>query len=78
MAIDNHKKAIEMEPNNSINYHNVGAALFRMENYEQAKEYFEQAVDKNNKEALSHSWLGDCYKQLGDKKMAVTCYSRAY
>jgi len=26
-----------MEPENSINYHNVGAALFRLEKYEEAK-----------------------------------------
>ena len=29
-----------MEPNNSINYHNIGAALFRQEKYQEAKDYF--------------------------------------
>jgi len=36
-----------MEPNNSINYHNIGAALFRQEKYEEAKEYFEKSISKN-------------------------------
>ena len=29
-AISQHQIAIDKEPNNSINYHNVGAAFFRM------------------------------------------------
>lgn len=67
-----------MEPENSINYHNVGAALFRLQKYEEAKEYFLKSISKNNKQALSHSWLGDCQKKTGDMQAAINSYTRAY
>lgn len=52
--------------------------MFRLERYEDAKVYFSKAIDKNWKEPLSHSWLGDCHKQTGHLKEAVDCYSKAY
>ena len=33
-ALEEHNKAIKLEPKNAINYHNKGAAYFRMNKYE--------------------------------------------
>lgn len=32
-AIESHEKAIELEPNNGVNYHNLGSAFFRLNNF---------------------------------------------
>jgi tetratricopeptide (TPR) repeat protein len=61
-----------------MNYHNVGAALFRQKNYDKGVTYFKMAVKRNDKEALSYSWMGDCYKKMEEVDKARECYNTAY
>ena len=77
-AINEHTTAIKLEPGNAINYHNKGAALFRSGEYEGAKEYFQCAIERDRKLALSFSWMGDCEKELKNYEKAAELYQKAY
>lgn len=47
-----------------MNYHNKGTAYLKNEQYVEAKECFEKALEKNPNLALTYSWLGDCERKL--------------
>lgn len=33
-ALKNHMKSLDLEPNNCLNYHNIGTVLFRLNHYQ--------------------------------------------
>lgn len=70
--------AIKYEPKNAINYHNKGAAYFRLKNYDEAKKCFNQAIQLDKKQAISYAWLADSEKQMGNWEKAKQAYERAY
>ena len=51
--------AITIEPKHSINYHNKGAAFFRLGQFDNARETFEKAVQLDKKQTISYGWLAD-------------------
>ena len=78
MAINSHNKAIDLQPNNAINYHNKGAAYLRSGRIEEALGCFEKAIEIDSKLALSYSWRGDCFKALKQYQFALDSYNTAY
>lgn len=78
MAINSHNKAIDLEPNNAINYHNKGAAYMRSSRVEEALGCFEKALELDDRLALSYSWRGDCFKELKQYQFALDSYEKAY
>lgn len=78
LAVQEYDKAIQIEPDNLMNYHNKGSALYKDEKYKEAKECFLLALQKNSNVALSYSWLADCDKMMGNFEEAEKNYKKAF
>lgn len=55
------KKVIEKDPDNPYAYHGVGLVKLREENYEEAIEYFLDAIDRLYHYPLAHFHLGEAF-----------------
>jgi Tfp pilus assembly protein PilF len=69
-------KLIKKEPDNANYLDTYGWILFRMRNYDSAKQYLEKAVEKGNSGVVIEH-LGDVLYKLGEKDKAVEKWKKA-
>ena len=69
-AIEEYKKAIELNPNHLKAYMNLGAVYMQQEKYDQAIEEFNTAVKLNYYYGKAHYNLGYIYLLKGEKEKA--------
>ena len=69
-AIEEYKKAVELNPNHLKAHMNLGAAYMRQEKYDQAIEEFSMVVKLNYYHANAHYNLGYIYSLKGEKEKA--------
>ncbi len=72
------KLAIEAEPDNKAYLDSMGWVLYRLERYEEAREYLEKAVkDSEKSDAVLWDHLGDAYHKLNLQEKAVSAWKTA-
>lgn len=69
-AIEEYKKAVELNPNHLKAHMNLGAAYMRQEKYDQAIDQFSTVVKLNYYHANAHYNLGYIYVLKGEKEKA--------
>ena len=69
-AIEEYKKAVELNPNHLKAHMNMGAAYMRQEKYDQAIEEFSMVVKLNYYHANAHYNLGYIYSLKGEEEKA--------
>ena len=69
-AIDNLVVIIEGNPGNAEAFNQLGYANSRLQNYEEALNYYHQAIDIDTEHAGAHAYLGKVYLEMDDLKMA--------
>ncbi len=69
-AIDNLVVIIERNPRNAEAFNQLGYANSRLQNYEEALNYYREAIDINAEHAGAHAYLGKVYLEMDDLKMA--------
>lgn len=72
------EKALVAEPDNAAYLDSMGWVLYRLEQYEEARKYLEQAIEKpTGQDATILDHLGDCLDKLGQKEEAVKQWREA-
>ncbi|UCG33123.1 MAG: tetratricopeptide repeat protein [Phycisphaerales bacterium] len=73
-AINNAKRAIALDGDNSLAHQILAGLALRAEDYELAFEAAEQAVQLNPTDALNYCLLADIARREGDRKRAIRLY----
>lgn len=76
-AIHHGRQAIELAPEDSESYYNLGIALNDGGQFEEAVRSYEQALRLNPNHGLSANNLGSCYEKIGDEDKAVEAYRKS-
>ena len=78
-AIDECKKAIEVDPSFGNPYNDIGAYLIELERHPEAIEWLEKATAAARYEAPHFPWmnLGRVYEKIGPWSEAIRCYRMA-
>ncbi|MFZ1290709.1 MAG: tetratricopeptide repeat protein [Melioribacteraceae bacterium] len=71
------KVAVDKEPENSSYLDTIGWVFFKMNNYEDAKNYIEKAIEFDDKNATLLDHLGDVYYKLENKEKAKILWQDA-
>jgi Tfp pilus assembly protein PilF len=72
------EKALAAEPDNAAYLDSMGWVLYRLEQFEEARKYLEQAIEKpTGQDATILDHLGDCLDKLGQKEEAVRQWREA-
>ena len=75
-ALDNAKKAIELDKNN-LTALNLLGGLFNSQNSEDCIKFYQRSIDLNNQNYLSYNGLGNFYLKTSQYEKAVKYYSKA-
>lgn len=75
-ALDNAKKAIELDKNN-LTALNLLGGLFNSQNSEDCIKFYQRGIDLNNQNYLSCNGLGNFYLKTSQYEKAVKYYSKA-
>lgn len=74
-ALSKFEEAIEEEKNIDDAYRGAGIAKWELEDYEGARDAFENALDQGADESATlYNFLGSCEFRLGNYKMALNYY----
>lgn len=74
-AAEQFGEAIEKDKNKADSYRGLGIALWETEDYEGAKEAFENALAEGSKKTGTlYNFLGSCELKVGDAKKAVSYF----
>ena len=65
-AIETYKSYLQHDPNNTDAYAAIGRLLFRSKRWDQAAEWFRQAMDRGWKVKSMMLWYMECLYRLGD------------
>ncbi len=76
-AIECYKKAIELNPKNTLAYYNIGNAMYNIGDKEQAIEHYKKVINLNPNDAIAHRNLGTAMYDIGDKEGAIEHYKKA-
>jgi len=80
-AINDYKEAIELDPNNKYFAYNanvnIGSFYFEEGKNNLAKEYYNNAIEIDNKNYIAHDYIGDIYYDEEDYEEAIDEYSKA-
>lgn len=76
-ALEMATKAVESNPENSSFLDTLGWVHFKMENYEQARNYIQQSIDIGEASAEVFEHMGDVYEALGDMQKAREWWQKA-
>lgn len=80
-AIDQYRKVLDLNKNNSLAHYRIGEQFFRLRNYNAASEEFRSALagDLQPKwvEVWSHLMLGEIFDATGQRDRALNEYQRA-
>ena len=78
VAKESYEKSIEVDPNFSIAYSNLGLLYFHHKSdYKKAEDLYKKSISLNTKEAEPHNNLGALYYALDKYDEAIKCYNRA-
>ena len=72
------KRALEITPDNSIIYFNIGTIYFKRNEYEKSKSYYLLGINYDRDNAFAYSNLAGCYEEIFDYKNAVENYKKAF
>lgn len=75
-AIEQYKKALELDKSFASAYMNLGITLFYMRNYEECIKNLKQAVTLNNNHPDSFFYLGNTYEIINDNLSAIKYYKQ--
>jgi tetratricopeptide (TPR) repeat protein len=76
-AMLDYTKAIELDPNNSINYKYRGDMMFELKNFKEALADYTKAVELDPNYAFSYTNRGDTKFELQDYQSAILDYTKA-
>jgi Flp pilus assembly protein TadD len=76
-AVDAYRQAIELAPDNSAIWANLGLALTRAGDYSAAEQVLLDAITANPQSMRPYQRLGTLYQQQGDYERAAYWYHRA-
>ncbi|MCP4351117.1 MAG: tetratricopeptide repeat protein [Desulfobacterales bacterium] len=76
-AIDEYKKAIELNPNYAIAYDNLGLALKDKGDLDAAIVEHKKAIELNPEDAITHNNLGNAFYDKGDLDTAIVEHKKA-
>ncbi|MEA3328476.1 MAG: tetratricopeptide repeat protein [Candidatus Omnitrophota bacterium] len=76
-AIEEFKKAIELNGQSSAAYYNLGLCYLRLENFKKAVEPFKKYIESHPDSAFAHYNLGCAYSKIGNKIKAQEEYNKA-
>jgi Tfp pilus assembly protein PilF len=76
-AIDEYKKALAINPNDSSLWNKLGIVYQRTSQVDLAQSQFERAIKLNSKFAEAWNNLGSCYHMKGKYKQAIRYYQEA-
>lgn len=76
LAIDNFKKAIELDDSNFECFFNIGAAYMEIEDYEQAIESFKKAVEIKSNDIDLYKNMGLAFYTIHDYENALKAYKK--
>ena len=71
------KKAVELLPDFSPGYNNIGVISFLMEDHKQAKMYYRKALEIDPASQLAHKGLALIYEAEGDYEKAIEALEKA-
>ncbi len=74
IAIDEFKRAIEINPSNPAFYSNLGRVYFNSGVMKPAYEYQQRALEIDPNYAMAYYWLGQIYRNSGNAAMARKCF----
>ena len=72
--IENYKKALQINPNHTDAYNNMGMALYNQGKFAEAVKNYQQAIRLEPDFADAHYNLGNALKQNGEVKKAIESY----
>ena len=75
-ALENAKKALELDKNNSTALNLLGG-LLNSQNSEECIKFYQKSIDLNNRNYLSYNGLGNFYLKTNQFEKAVKSYSKA-
>ncbi|MDC0431557.1 tetratricopeptide repeat protein, partial [Paracoccaceae bacterium] len=73
-TIASYQKALQLNPNHTDAYNNMGMALYDQGRFDEAVESYQKAVKLEPDFADAHYNLGNALKQTGDLKQAIESY----
>ncbi len=76
-AIELIKKAIELNPYESLNFFNIGHCFHLLKNFDEAMHYYKIAIDLDPRYSSSYNNLGCCLEEKGLYQDAIANYSIA-
>ncbi len=76
-AVESYRRAVELNPNSSWFYHNLGEGLFRLGKWQEAAEVYRRAIQFNPNFSWSYYNLGKALIELQEWQEAVAVYRRA-
>lgn len=76
-ALEMATEAVESNPQNSSFLDTLGWVYFKMENYDQARNYIQQSIDTGEASAEVFEHMGDVFEALGDLQKAREWWQKA-
>ena len=76
-AIDEFKKAIELNPTNSAPYYNLGLCCLRLGRFREAINPLETYVKFHPNRAFAYYNLGYVYAKIGEEDKSLAAYNKA-
>ncbi len=72
------KKSLENNPENASYLDTYGWILFKLNKYEEARDYILKSLKVNGNSAVVNDHLGDIYDAMGDRTNAMKYWKKAY
>ena len=76
-AIDEFKKAIELNPSDGASYYNLGICYLRLGRFQEAVKPLETYVTFHPDKAFAYYNLGYVYTKIGEKDKSLIAYNKA-
>ena len=77
LMIQDLDRTIELNPNDSVAYHNRGNAYYLLKQYERAIQDYNKAIELNLNDADAYNNRGNAYYMLKNFKSAIESYTKA-
>ena len=77
LAEASHRRAIELEPNFSLAYSNLGNVLKDLERYDEAVDAHKKSIELDPAYAIAHNNLGTLFEDIGRFDEAEKCFAKA-
>jgi tetratricopeptide (TPR) repeat protein len=75
--LTNFSRALSINPNNSITWHNKGLTLLRLRKFKESIECFDTALKLNGNYAKAWYNKGRAFEMLGEKNKVQPCLDKA-